>query len=504
MRTIRKCEVLVVGGGPAGSTAAGFLAREGVQVTLVEREVFPRYHIGESLLPSCLEILTLLGARDAIEKHGFQKKPGAYLEWMGEQWSLDFGELRGNYQYAFQVDRAEFDHLLLKHATSLGAQVLEGTQITELLFDSGRPFAAVCRSRGSDETFEIQFDQLVDASGRAGIMSTRYLRNRQHHSIFKNIAVWGYWSGAQRLEGRQSGAIAVGSIADGWLWAIPLSDGRMSVGAVIHRDAFCAARETAPAEQIYHDAIASCPLLARMTSTATLTSELRVEQDYSYTSDRFTGPGFFLAGDAACFLDPLLSTGVHLAMYSGMLAAASIASLRRAEVTERQATGYYEETYRRAYLRFLVFVAAFYENRGKRGYLSKAEELSRFDSDPNDMKRAFLNLVSGVEDFADAENTTARLMGEMSHRIRENLDLRQDKENFADPSAEVECRIESNARFFDRIEGLTALSPSDAVHGLYVATTPNLGLRPVTGNGLPGLADMPPLLSPAEANYALR
>ncbi len=474
MKQHLKTNVLVVGGGPAGSTVAGFLARAGVDVTIVEREIFPRYHIGESLLPSCLEILTLLGARELIESWGFQKKPGAYLEWMGEQWSLDFGELRGNYQYAFQVPRGEFDHLLLKHARSQGARILEGVQTTQILFDGERPFGAVCLARDSGETLEIHFNYLVDASGRAGIMSTKYLRNRQHHSVFKNVAVWGYWDGAQRLDGRQAGAIAVGSIADGWVWGIPFSNGQMSVGAVIHRDAFRAARQSCSAHQIYCDAIASSPLVSRLTRTGNLTSEVKVEQDYSYTSERFTGAGFFMAGDAACFLDPLLSTGVHLAMYSGLLAAASIASLVRGEVMEDQAISFYEQSYRRAYLRFLVFVAAFYENRGKLGYFSKAEELTLFQTDPHDIKRAFLNLVSGVEDFADIENTTGRLMGEMSRRIRENLELRKMKQ----ATSGDQPKAENNARFFDGIEGLTALSPADAIDGLYVVTSPP-GLRKV-------------------------
>jgi hypothetical protein len=288
--------------------------------------------------------------------------------------------------------------------------------------------------------------------------------------------VWGYWERATRPSEVPNGAIAVGSIPDGWLWAIPLRGGTISLGMVLHKDAFKAAREKLSVAEIYEKAIADCPLMRGMTSTGELVSELRAEQDYSYTSEKFSGPGYFLAGDAACFLDPLLSTGVHLAMYSAMIAAAGVASLVREEVEEETAMSFYEQSYRQVYLRFLVFVSAFYETRGKLGYFNKAEELSRFDADAHDVKRAFLNLVSGLEDIADTRQTTTHLIGEVSRRIEKNMELRKDKEALAGQASAAQ----ESADFFDSIEGLGLLSPANAIDGLYVSIAPELGLARVT------------------------
>ncbi|HTH73687.1 MAG TPA: NAD(P)/FAD-dependent oxidoreductase [Trinickia sp.] len=472
-----RTKVLVIGGGPAGATTAGFLAREGVEVTLVDREVFPRYHIGESLLPSCLEILGLMGARKLFDSYGFQRKPGAYFNWKGETWTLDFGELGGSFRYSYQVRREEFDHLLLRHARTQGAYVYEGVSVQQLEFEDGRPRRAVCLSKGSDAPSTIEFDYLVDASGRNGIMSTHYLDNRQYHDIFRNIAAWGYWENVTWPEDCAEGAIIVSSIPDGWWWGIPLSDGRVSVGVVLHRDAFAQARKKRSLEQFYDDAIAMSPVIASLTQHARLVTPIKTEQDYSYTSDQFAGKGFFLAGDSACFLDPLLSTGVHLAMYSGMLSAASIASILREEVTEEEAAAYYGSSYHQAYLRFLVFVQTFYEAHGKLGYYSKADELSHYTVKTGDIRRAFLNLVSGLEDIADAEQATSHLMGEMARRVDENLALRKDKDALG--STVGSKQAEDNARFFDAIEGLPCLSADMALDGLYVATQPRLGLKRV-------------------------
>lgn len=478
-------KILVVGGGPGGSTAATLLARQGVEVTLLEAARFPRYHIGESLLPTMIDIINLLGMREKMEAFGFQRKPGAHLEWGRDTWSLNFGELSGDTTYSFQVTRAEFDHLLLEHAKSQGVKVFEGVEVRSLEFDGERPVSAtyVVNANGNGsagQTGVIAFDYLIDASGRNGIMANRYLRNRRYHQVFKNIAVWGYWKNTDRLATGREGDIAVGSINNGWIWAIPLHDGTMSIGVVMHKDAL-AAKRPMPMEQIYTEALVESPLIARVVKEAELVSDLKTETDYSYTAEKFSGPGYFMVGDAACFLDPLLSSGVHLATFSAMLAAAGLITMFEGEISEEEAVSFFEKAYRQAYLRFLVFLSAFYDiNRGKESYFWEAQRLTQEDVSEDNLKLAFLNLVTGVRDLRDAQSNTRHfILKEMSNRISENLNLRKDKQALANLQGEDLQAARENARFFSSVEGLFALNQEDAIDGLYVQTKPRLRLQKV-------------------------
>lgn len=478
----KSTQILVIGGGPGGSTAATLLAREGFEVTLLERDRFPRYHIGESLLPSMLDILDLLGVREQLESHGFVRKQGAFLEWGPETWALNFGELSGNYTYSFQVVRSEFDQILLENARTQGAKVFEGVEVRSITFDGPRPRCAQWQRKeaNSDPEMEgeISFDYLIDASGRLSLMSTRYLRNRRYHKIFQNVAVWGYWKDADRMATGRDGDIAVGSIKDGWLWGIPLHDGTMSVGVVMHKDTLTARRREGM-EEIYHQAIDESPIIKNILRSAKLVSPIHTETDYSYASDNFCGPGYFMVGDAACFLDPLLSSGVHLATFSALLVAASLTSLLRGEVSEEEMQAFYEKSYRQAYLRFLVFLSAFYDvGRTKESYFWEAQRLTQEDVSASELKRAFLKLVTGVKDMADASNVETRhyVLEEMSRRVDENLKYRKDKLALATLEGEEEQAARENARFFTSVEGLFSLNEEDAVDGLYVTTKPYLRL----------------------------
>ncbi len=466
-------QVLIIGGGPGGSTAASLLAREGFDVTLIEKAVFPRYHVGESLLPSCLEILDTIGARAKIEAHGFQRKEGGFFDWGKDAWTLDFTKLR--HPYSFQVVRSEFDHILLEHAKSVGVKVYEGIEVKSIDFDGERPHSASWVRVKSDEPHEenaeqsgdISFEYVIDASGRAGLLAMRYLNGRHYHNAFQNVGIWGYWKGAARQQGVPEGSISVGAIPDGWVWSIPLHNGTTSVGVVMHKTRFKERRQQGDTvEQIYQSCIDNCELVSGLLKGAECVTEIKAEQDYSYMADRLTGPGYYLIGDAACFIDPLLSTGVHLATHSAMLAAASVASSLRGECDEEEAMLFFDQSYRHAYLRLMVIVSALYQQyNGEPTYFWEAQQLTHHDyDDSNALNEAFLFVVSGMEDLKDSEHAG-------SVRDLEAVALQMPEQERASIAQQA----------YHRVFWRASISPETAIEGMYIVTKPRLALQRTDG-----------------------
>jgi flavin-dependent dehydrogenase len=450
-------QVLVIGGGPGGSTAAALLAREGFDVTLLERDRFPRYHIGESLVPSILPILRLSGALEKVQAHGFRRKYGGYVEWGEEAWSITFLDLTSEDNFGWQVIRSEFDQILLEHARSQGVEVHEGIEVHELGFDGPRPTVARWREwKGGTAHGEMEFDLLVDATGRAGLMSTRYLSSRRFNEAFRNVALWGYWRNARELDRGPEGAIAVCSVPQGWFWAIPLHDGSMSVGLVTSKANLQEARmRLGSPRAVYDEALAQCPRVAWLVEPATMVTDIHAETDYSYSTEQFCGPGFLMVGDAACFLDPLLSTGMHLASYSALLAAATASSVLRGEVGEAEARDFYSRVYQSAYDRLVLLVGSFYEAyRGKDDYFYVAQKLTREDRQSLRLAESFLHVVTGIEDLHDAGAYDAAVAHLSSSPVRSKGVL--ERYNLLDD---------------------VAVSPQSAISGLYLATEPRLGLR---------------------------
>jgi flavin-dependent dehydrogenase len=466
-------DVLVIGGGPGGSTAAALLAKNGLKVLLLEREIFPRYHIGESLLASCQSTLKLSGAYDKVAAHGFTVKRGGVIYWGADKWVLDWNKMVDPNIWSWQVDRATYDEILLRNAAEQGAEVVESAAVKRILFDGDRAVAAEWIHRKDESIVNtVKFTYVIDASGRAGVLSQQQFKMRKQHQVFQNIAIWGYWTGAQLLPDTPQGGINVVSSPDGWWWHIPLADNLYSVGLVTHKDKFTQARQgSSNLEKYYLDRLNETDAMRMVTGGATFVGPVRAEQDYSYVSDRFCGPGYLLVGDAACFLDPLLSTGVHLAQYSAMVAAASIISVTKGEVDETEGWTFFEYVYRRAYTRMLVLVSRMYERyQGSDDYFWNAQKLVHEKARREEPVRDFTAIIAGMTDIHEAAQVDTRVLNEA---------LISEAEEMQDVSLAGSAPHDVTALdmkpLFSGWFGLTG--PDTEIQELYLTTEPTLGLR---------------------------
>lgn len=323
------------------------------------------------------------------------------------------------------------------------------------------------RNSEPERLLSTEFDFLIDASGRAGLLSAQKFRNRRPHEIFRNVAIWGYWRGGRTLPNTPEGGINVISSPDGWYWVIPLKQDRHSVGFVTHKNNFLKRREGfASNEEMLLSVVTEQETVRDLLKDASYYPPVRVEQDFSYVADHFCGPGYFLAGDSACFLDPLLSTGVHLAMYSAMLASGVILSTRSGEVSEGQGRAFYESLYRHAYARLLVLVSGVYEQyAGTTSYFWLAQRMVKGTDSRVKKNHAFVELTSGLTDLSDAEDEAGWQGAEGLNKEVELAKSRADEQ------------VAGSGRPGIAVFRLEPSDLYDEATGLHLVTTPRLGLR---------------------------
>jgi len=320
--------VIVIGGGPAGSTVSTLVAQQGHRVVLFERDHFPRFHIGESLIPETYWVLKRLNMLDKMKQSPFVKKHSVQFVGQSGRLSEPFYFLDHKpheCSQTWQVLRSQFDKMLLDNAREHGVDVHEGTRVLDVLFDGSRAVGVkVAAEDGS--TQEVRAQVVVDASGQGTMISGR-LGLREWDPILKKAALWTYWKGAYRDAGRDEGATIVLQTQGkaGWFWYIPLHNDVVSVGVVADFDYLFKNRDGKDHEAIYFEEVDRCPEVKRRIAVGTRCDGFHVQKEYSYHSKQAAGDGWVLVGDAFGFLDPLYSSGVLLALKSGQLAADAIA-----------------------------------------------------------------------------------------------------------------------------------------------------------------------------------
>jgi flavin-dependent dehydrogenase len=386
-------DVIVIGGGPAGSAAAGFLNQMGHQVLLLERETFPRHHIGESMIAATIDILAEIGLEEKLAAANFPVKSGGCFLWgqSPDPWCIRFEEIPGR-ATSYQVKRSVFDKILLDHVADQGVVVRQGHRVTDILVDGGGRVTGVNYTDAEGVGHAATARYTVDASGLAAVIANRLSRRTPVEEL-KNMCLYGYWTGEHpppaalggEIRPNDRNNIIIKMLSDGWLWFIPLGHPGEGEGNGQPREisvGFVAPRKNLPEtggktalEAFYLDHVRSTDEWKYLLQNATYTGDFHTIKDWSYRSDEMTGHGYFAVGDASCFVDPILSSGVFLAVLYAKMCAIGVNTLLTSAAPEPVIHEWYQGLYLDTYSDYLEMARYWYHGHRDVGlWMDRAKE----------------------------------------------------------------------------------------------------------------------------------